>query len=269
MDINKYFKGDSVKDLLRSVGIIAGIVAFFCITYFFIYLPNTTNHGEWVTVPDLRGIKVEELEKVLRQHDLRFSVNDSAYTDTLPPLSVLRQFPMAGMKVKENRIVYVSLNRVSPPTMPMPDLIDGSLVNARAVLKSNELKLGKIYFEPSPFRIVRELRYRGRKIEAGLRIPKGSVIDLVVGDGNGPADFTIGNLVGDSYEAALQKLSGWNLHLGRVELADGADTTGVAPFVFKQEPPAGDSVRVGHPVNLWIAPKGYKPPEKEDDEGNP
>jgi len=268
MDINKYFKGDSIRDLLKHVSIVVGILVFFCIVYFYIYLPNVTNHGESVTVPNLNGIKVEELEKFLKEHKLRYSVNDSAYTDTLPPLSVLRQFPAPGAQVKENRVVYVSLNRVSPPTLPMPDLIDGSLLNARAVLKSNELKIGKIYYEPSPFRIVREFRYHGKPIAVGERLPKGSVIDLIVGDGYGPADFTIGNLVGDSYETALQKLLGWNLHLGKVELAEGADTTGVAPFVFKQEPLAGDSVRVGEPVHLWIAPRGYKLPEKED-EGNP
>src|SRR5258707_15341037 len=268
MDINKYFKGDSVQDLLKHLGIVAGILLFFCIIFFYVYLPNVTNHGEFVEVPDLQGTKIEELEKFLQDHKLRYSVNDSSYTDTLPPLSVLRQFPAPGSKVKENRIIYVSLNRETPPTLPMPDLT-GSLDNARAVLKSNELKLGMIYYEASPFKnLVKEFRFQGTPIEAGIRLPKGSLIDLVVGDGNGPADFTIGNLVGDAYETALEKIAGWNLHLGKVELAEDADTTGVNPFVFRQEPLAGDSVRVGEPVNLWVAPKGYKPAEKED-EGKP
>src|SRR6478735_2140771 len=103
MDIDKYFKGDSVKDLVRHLSIVLGILAFFCIVYFYIYLPNATNHGEEIVVPDLQGVKVEDLEKFLKDHRLRFSVNDSAYSDTMPPLSVLRQFPVAGAKVKENR----------------------------------------------------------------------------------------------------------------------------------------------------------------------
>ena len=267
MDINKYFKGDSVKDLLKHFGIVTGILLFFSIVYFYIYLPNVTNHGDFVQVPDLKGVKVEDLEKFLSDHKLRYSVNDSSYSDTLPPLSVLRQFPAPGSKVKENRIVYVSLNRVSPPTLPMPDL-EGSLLNAKAVLKSSELKLGLIYYKPSPFPTVLEFRYRGVPIAPGHRLAKGSIIDLVVGDGDGPNDFTIGNLVGDSYEAALEKLSGWNLHLGKVEILEGADTTGVTPIVFKQFPIAGDSVRVGFPVDLWIAPNGYKPEEAENEGTN-
>ncbi len=268
MNIKKILKDDSVGGLIKNLAIAVGILLFFCIIYFYIYLPNITSHGELVDVPDLKGVKVEDLEKFLKQHQLRFSVNDSAYTDTLPALSVLRQFPVPGSKVKGNRVVYVSLNRVKPPSLPMPDLTDGSLVNAKAVLKSNELKLGRIYYEASPFKnLVRELRFHGLPIAAGTRLPKGSVIDLVVGDGYGPADFTIGNVIGDTYETALRKLSGWNLHLGKVEIAEGADTTGVASFVLKQYPLSGDSVRVGDPVDLWLAPKGYKEPEKGN-EGN-
>src|SRR5258708_25901757 len=122
MDIKKFFKENSVEALVKHMVIIGGVLLFFCIIYFYIYLPNVTNHGEFVDVPDLKGIKVDELQDFLEKHKLRYSVNDSAYTDTLPSLSVLRQFPVAGSKVKENRIVYVSLNRVSPPTLPMPDL---------------------------------------------------------------------------------------------------------------------------------------------------
>jgi hypothetical protein len=267
MDFKQFLKSDSVGALLTNLGIMAGILLFVSITYFYIYLPNVTNHGEYIEVPDLKGVNVSDLEVFLEKHKLRFAVNDSAYTDTLPPNSVLRQFPVAGSKVKENRTVYVSINRITPPTMPMPDLTDGSLVNAEAILKSNELKIGRILYEPSPFKnLVREFRYAGRRIEAGTRIPKGSVIDLIVGDGNGPADFTVGNLVGDTYERAILKLSGWNLHLGRVQIPSDGDTTGTVPYVYKQSPVAGDSVRVGDPIHLWIAPKGYKEPDQEIDE---
>jgi eukaryotic-like serine/threonine-protein kinase len=260
------FKSTSVRGLLASIGIPVGTILFIALIYFYIYLPSLTNHGESITVPDLTGMKMEELESFLTDHDLRFSVNDSAYSSEHPPLVVLRQFPKAGSKVKENRMIYVSLNRVTPPTLPMPDLVDRSLINAEVVLKSNELKRGRILYEPSPFQnLVKEMRLNGKVIAPGTRIQKGAVIDLVVGDGNGPADFVIGNLVGDSYERAKFKLGGWDLHLGNVAIPVGIDTTGMETFVFKQSPLAGDSVRVGDPVDLWIGPKGYIEPEEEND----
>ncbi len=266
MELKNIFKDDSIGALLKHLGIVVGILSFFCIIYFYIYLPNVTHHGETVKVPDLKGMRVEELQSFLKKYSLRFLVNDSSYSDSLPPLSVTRQFPFSGAEVKPNRIVYISLNRVSPPTVPVPDLIDGSVINAKAVLKSNELKLGRLFYVPDPFRLVKELKCGGKSVAAGTRVPKGSVVDLIIGDGNGPADYGVGSLVGDTYAVALKKLLAWNLHLGEVEIMKGADTTGVQAFVYKQYPAAGDSVRVGDPVSLWLAQKGYQEPDKKDEE---
>jgi eukaryotic-like serine/threonine-protein kinase len=260
------FKKRSVGGLLMSIAITLGSILLIAIVYFYIYLPSVTNHGESITVPDLKGMEFEELETFLTKNDLRFAVNDSAYSSDFPPLAVLRQFPQPGSKVKENRVIYVSLNRVLPPTLPIPDLVDRSLINAEVVLKSIELKRGRILYVPDPFRnLVKEMRFEGNKIEPGTRITKGAVIDLVVGDGNGPADFTIGNLLGDSFETAKFKLMGWNLHLGTVQIPMGMDTTGMEPFVYKQYPAKGDSVRVGDPVDIWIGPKGYEESEEESE----
>jgi len=264
MSKKSVFKSTSIRGLLVNMAIPLGIILFIAILYFYIYLPSVTNHGESITVPDLSGMQVEELDSFLSDHDLRYAVNDSSYSSEQPPLSVLRQFPKAGSKVKENRMIYVSINRVTPPTLPMPDLVDRSLINAEVVLKSNELVRGKIIYEPSPFQnLVKEMQHAGRTIAPGTRIEKGAVIDLVVGDGNGPADFVVGSLIGDSFERAKFKLAGWDLHLGKVEIPEGIDTTGIETFVFKQFPMAGDSVRVGDPVDLWIGPKGYSEPEED------
>ncbi|MFM9837832.1 MAG: PASTA domain-containing protein [Cyclobacteriaceae bacterium] len=268
MDLKSFLKNNTIGGLLANVGIAFGLVLLIALIYFYIYLPNVTNHGKSIKVPDLAGLTMEEAEKKLEAISLRIAVNDSAYSDEAKPLTILKQFPKVEEDVKESRTIYVSINRVTPPTLPVPDLVDRSLINAEVVLKSNELKRGMIIYEASPFRhLVKEMRYKGQVILAGTRIHKGAIIDLIVGDGNGPADFIVGNLIGDSYKTALLKLSGWNLHLGKVEIPADVDTTGIVPIVYKQLPAKGDSVRIGDPIDLWIAPKGYKEPEEED-EGN-
>ncbi|MEQ8361597.1 MAG: PASTA domain-containing protein [Cyclobacteriaceae bacterium] len=261
------FQFNTLGSLIVNLSIALGLLAFLSLFYFYIYLPNSTNHGETITVPSLEGMDVEKIEDFLSGHDLRFEISDSSYSEDFPPLTVLQQFPKSGSKVKENRKIYITLNRVTPPTVPMPDLVDRSRINAEVVLKSNELRRGHIILEPSPFLyLVKEMRYMGKPIEAGTRVPKGAVIDLVVGDGNGRSDFRIGNLIGDSYETALFKLQGWNLHLGSVEIPAGVDTTGTSPVVYKQYPEINEQVRVGDPVDLWLAPPGYVEPDVEEDE---
>ncbi len=259
-----WFRQGTLQSVVLNVIAACSVLVVLGALYFYLYLPGATNHGETITVPDLTGMKHAELEAFLSQLDLRLEVNDSSYSEEQDPLTVLRQFPHAGMQVKEGRKIFVTLNRVTAPTVPLPNLVDGSRMNAELVLKSNELRTGRIILEPSPMlNLVREMRYKGQPIEAGTRIPKGSYIDLVVGDGNGPADFTIGTLVGDTYERALFKLSGWSLHLGEVHIPDDVDTTGQENFVFRQYPLPGDSVRVGDPVELWLAPKGYVPKDED------
>jgi beta-lactam-binding protein with PASTA domain len=259
------YQDNTLGSLLANVGIVFGALLLLAISYFYIYLPGITNHGESITVPNLQGMKVEELPEFLASHDLRFTVYDSAYSEAYPSLSVLQQLPKPGAKVKEGRMIYVSINRVTPPTLPLPNLTENfSLTGADLILKTNELRRGRIFYKPSPFlNYVMEMRYQGKVATPGTRVPKGAVIDLVIGDGNGPADFKVGSLVGDTYERALFKLMGWNLHLGKVQIPEDEDTTGIEPIVYKQYPPAGDSVRVGDPVNIWIAPKGYQPPPEE------
>jgi eukaryotic-like serine/threonine-protein kinase len=266
MNIKSLLKKNTVGGLLTNVGITIGVLLFIALIYFYIYLPNTTNHGKSVKVPNLSGLTMQEAEKELDKISLRIGLNDSAYSEDAKPLSILKQFPKEGEDVKENRTIYVSINRVTPPTLPVPDLVDRSLINAEVVLKSNELRKGAIIYRPSHFRnLILEMRHKGEIVNAGTRIHKGAVIDLIVGDGNSSADFVVGNLVGDSYKAALLKISGWNLHLGNVEIPDGEDTTGIVPIVFKQFPDKGDSVRIGEPINLWIAKKGYKEPDIENE----
>src|SRR5687768_13145885 len=123
------WKKNTFGALVLTLAITVGTFFFLAIIYFYIYLPATTNLGESITVPDLLGMKIEEIEKFLTEHDLQYEVSDSAYSADYPPLTVLRQFPKAGAKVKENRKILISINRVTPPTVPVPDLIDGARIN--------------------------------------------------------------------------------------------------------------------------------------------
>jgi len=279
MRIWQFLKKNTLGAVLANFAIAVFVLLLISIAYFYIYLPNTTNHGESITVPDLTGMKYEELAQFLGDRDLRFEVEDSVYHEEYPPLTILRQFPKAGATVKENRIIYVSINPVLPPMVPMPDLANPnnttSRIGAEAILKSNGLKRGRIIQRPHiDLNLVLEMRYQGKKIEAGTRIPKGSIIDLVVGDGNGPSDFVLESILNNTYDLALFKLQGWDLRLGQVFIPDDVDTIRGNYIVYRQYPPAGDSVRVGDQIDLYIAPKDKIPEEeledpKEETDNNP
>ena len=249
--------------LLTSLLIACGTLMLIMILYFYAYLPAITNHNETVTVPDIVGMKMQDLEDFLVKRNLRYEVNDSAYTNAHPPLTVLKQYPSSGAKVKENRVIYISLNRVSPPSVPVPNLIDGSLINADAVLRSNELRRGRIELVRGPFlQVVQGMKYKGQPIQAGERVPKNSIIDLVVMDGGVRCDETP-DLMGIVWDEAQMIIIGSNLN---PEIIVVGDTTGIESVVLKQKPARSENICVGDIVKIWIGAKGTEVKEDEDGE---
>lgn len=262
-EIKKY-KNNTLGGILIHLLAAAIILIVLAVLYFYVYLPSITNHNESITVPSIEGMSVEKLEDFLGKRNLRWEVNDSSYSADYPPLTVLKQFPAAGSKVKQNRKIYISINRVKPPTVPIPNLIEVSLTNAEAILRSNDLKRGKIELIPGPWlNYVKEAKYEGRPIEIGTRIPKGSVIDLVVMDG-GSLQVPMPSVIGYSLEDAKIPIFGSNLSIGEVELVDG-DTTGMHAVVVKQRPDAGQNIKVGDIVDLWIGRPGTTAPDEDDE----
>lgn len=254
MRVNKII--DRLQPLIKigkHVLLISIIILLLILFFFYIYLPVTTNHGETVTVPNLEGIALEDLDNFLLKRNLRYEVSDSSYSGKFPPLTVLLQFPKAGSKVKENRKIHITLNRINPPTTSMPDLTTGSLRNAEAVLKSTELIRGKLFWRPDlAFNRVLEQRYKGRMIEPGTLIPKGSEIDLVIGDGFGPRTFSLDDLIGMTLEDARIYIPGVGLEVGTI--INSSDSILAAGIVVRQIPAAGSGVRIGQAVDLWVVP---------------
>lgn len=264
------FKFNSWKDLIIHLLIILGVGIVIVVIFFYVYLPFTTHHGETITVPDVRGVTLDELDEFLAIRNLRYEVTeDSGFSANMPPLAVLKQFPLPNSKVKENRKIYVSLNAENPPLVRMPKLVDGSVKNAQLVLKTYDLKLGEIEYVPDlALNYVLEQRINGREVLEGERIPKGSSIDLIVGDGLGNTSLESPDLIGLDTESAQFAIVGSGLKIGQitheeeavavveVEGADGSVSTmekTVPPgSVYKQNPTAGKSMRLGQVVDLWI-----------------
>lgn len=256
------FKSDTLGGLFVHLVLAATVVVILCVLYFYAYLPHITNHGESITVPSVEGLPITKVEEFLSDHDLRYEVNDSSYSAEYPPLTVLKQYPAPGAKVKENRKIFVSVNRKNPPTVKMPDLIDGSLTNAEAVLRGSELKRGKIKLVSGPFlNVVKEMQIDGNKVVPGVLVPKGTMVDLVVMDG-GSNKLPTPNVLGFSYEDAKVNILGSNLNVGEIQLV--GDTTDARPVILKQKPSPGEIIMVGDVIDVWIGEEGTEVPEEAD-----
>jgi beta-lactam-binding protein with PASTA domain len=263
LNLFKRYNTSTLGGLLIHILIATFWLLTLLVIYFFAYLPSTTNHGETITVPSIEGQTIEEAAETLAKHDLRSEVSDSSYSSEVPPLTVLKQYPHANAKVKEGRKIYLTVNRVNPPSVPLPNLIDNSLVNAEALLKANELKRGRISYVHGPFmQLVKEMRYKGLKIEPKTLVPKGAIIELVIEDG-GSQNTPAFDLVDMPFDEAKFLLISYSLNLGRVVLV--GDTTTGSAVVIKQHPKAGEPLMVGDIVDIWIGELGTEPPSDENE----
>lgn len=242
----------SRRDVWLHLGIIVCLMASVVLLFFYVYLPWTTNHGQVVTVPNLVGMQQAELEAYLDARDLEYLVEDSTFNPDKPALSVLSQYPASGQKVKVGRKIFVTLNSRQPPLVKMPNLVNRSVTNAEGELESYGLKKGEIQYVPDlQFNAVLKQLYQGREIKEGTQVPKGSRIDLVVGNGLGNQDFDVPNLVGSNYDEAGFTLSGMDLKVGTTIYEQGSGKPDGT--IIRQRPEAGAKIRVGDQVDIWVA----------------
>lgn len=263
---------DSKRGLFINLGIIAALGFFAVFTFFYIYLPLTTHHGETITVPNLEGMQMAQVEEFLEDRDLRFIVADSGYNPKFPPLSVLEQDPPQNARVKVNRRIHLTINSVMPPMESVPNIIDNSLRQADLRLESYGFKRGTVkYVADKAANAVISIFYKGKPISKedlakGFMLPKGSRIDLEVGDGMGDTSFEMLNLAGKSYEEAELILRGIGLSIGSVVYEK--DDSKPLGTVLRQRPAytPGRMVKTGEVVDLWVS--GIEIDENEETENN-
>jgi len=130
-------------------------------------------------------LSLEETEKLLEESNLNYVVIDSAsFNPKFPPKSVIEQNPLAGDFVKENRKIYLTLNPSNYRKMTVPDVLGKTKRQVVIQLKSLGFRIGKErYVKDLGKDVVRGLEMNNRKVEPGNKLPKNTVIDLVLGDG--------------------------------------------------------------------------------------
>jgi len=153
------------------------------------YLNSTTNHGDFETVPELKGKSISVAELELKDNNLVMKIQDSAnYNPDYPKFSVIEQEPLAGSKVKEDRKIYITLNPSGYRKMKIPEgLIDQTYRQVKPSLEALGFKVGKVtYVDNLGKGMVLKLTHKGKTLKAGDKLARTSVVDLVLGNGNRP-----------------------------------------------------------------------------------
>lgn len=164
-----------------ALAIVAVLVLCFLILK---WLNISTNHNEFVVVPDLKGKSIETVAIELKDNDLAMEIQDSAnYNPNYPKYSVIEQKPKAGSKVKENRKIYLILNPSGYRKVAVPDVLKRTFRQAKPQLEALEFNIGEITYVDAIGEGVISMSYKGQPLEPGTLLPLTSKIDLVIGNG--------------------------------------------------------------------------------------
>lgn len=179
-----FFKFVASKVFLKQL--ILAVVAVLVLSYLILsWLKVTTNHGEYITVPNLTGKSMEIAQIELKDLKLKLEVQDSAnYNPKYPKYAVIEQYPLAGSSVKRERKIYLILNPSGYRKVQVPNIIRRTYRQARPTLESLGFEIGNItYKEDLGKDEVLEISFKGNELKSGDLLPLTSQIDLVLGNG--------------------------------------------------------------------------------------
>lgn len=157
------------------------------------WLKGTTNHGEFVEVPDFSKMSVMEMRKAVEEAGLRYQVLDSSdFNPEYPRFSILDQNPPAGNKVKANRKIYFTVNPSGYKKVTVPDIIQVTQRNAASMLRAVGLEVERVtYIDELGKDMVYRMKHKGKYISPGDRLPKTSKVELVCGNGTIPGSARV------------------------------------------------------------------------------
>jgi beta-lactam-binding protein with PASTA domain len=239
--------------IINFIASLALVILVFGFTYK--WLGSYTRHGTSVSVPDLRGMHVNKLDEFLKYKSLGYKIADSTlFSLDYPPGTVIDQEPPATAKVKENRTIYVTITRTQPPSVKIPDLMDNSLRQAELILKSYGLSVGELIYKPDLAKnAVLDMKINGSSVKPGDEVSKGTVIDLVLGDGFGNTKVPVPDLFNLTVDEAMFVIKASSLNIGNL-VFDNSVLDSSKARVYRQRPDfnEGRIINQGESLDLFL-----------------
>jgi len=220
----------------------------------YLSLDYYTRHGSGAPVPLVKGMSVDKAISTLTDQGFGYQI-DSVYVPDQPPGTIVEQDPDAGTMVKANRIIYLTMVTRLAPNVALPDLEDQNYMEAVATLSNYGLKVGDTTTKSDIANHILEVHFAGQIIKAGTKLPKGSKVDLVIGNGAGASEVDIPDLVNQDLDAAKFVIKGAGLGVGTITY-EGTITDSSSVVVTAQYPVKTDSTSktsLGTRINLTVS----------------
>lgn len=219
----------------------------------FRWLELHTNHGKEIPVPNVMNMSVHKAVEILDDAGLEYEVDSFKYEPKFKPFQVLQIYPNPGARVKGGRAIILKVNPRTWAPVQVPDVLDRYKGLAFRQLEAVGLKVGDTIYEPNIQRdAVIRMQMNGSMLKPGAKVPRFSVIDLVIGTGP-KRNVTVPNLVGLTVQEAKAIITNNLFEVGLVEHEDGGQDE--SDIIYYQDPEGGAVRDQGMQIDLWASKK--------------
>ncbi|MFC2117654.1 PASTA domain-containing protein [Bacteroidota bacterium] len=254
-----------LKNFLYSIILVVGLIIITLLV-----LKIYTRHGQALEVPNLTGKSIEEVMEITKSNKLKYQIVDSVFSSYVEKGAVVEQYPVAGLKVKKRRTIFLVINSYSTEIISMPKASGVSKREAMNILENAGLEVGNIEIEFHYAKdYVLQQKFNDSIIDPGTKLPKGSLIDLVLGSGQGDQSIKVPNLIslnidsarallhffnlnieGIMYDGQLKEILGYELY--KVPITPEEDSIINSAMIWKQSPEENVVKTLGSPVDIWL-----------------
>lgn len=229
------------------------------------YLSVYTKHGEKMPVPDLRGLTFENAQSLASDNSMEIVIYDTTYVSGFGKGEIVDHFPKPGFNVKDGRKIFVTLNSDTPPKIAMPDVVDESLRQAISIIESSGLLVGKLIYKPGYKDLVLGQMIGNKNIKPGIKVNKGTSINLVIGKGENGEKTFVPKLLGLTLAQARVQVANVGLNIEFIKFDEQVVTKkdSLDAVIWRQSPVYKPDVQIGMGANIdvWLIPADMYVPE--------
>ena len=230
--------------IMLGVSLMVLVVVFWFIRIY-------ARQGEEYELPDMLGKNVSEL---LADNPIGLDVVvlDSVFRPGQEGGIILTQDPKGGTMVKKGRKLYITMTAHTPEDAVLPELAGLTVRQAVSELQAAGLQVGSLKFVEDPYENnVIEQTCKGKTVYAGQQIARGSMVDLVVGLGDGSGRSVVPFTIGKTADYARRDILSASLNVGREHFGGVKDKQ--TAVVCRQDPDYTGVTKYpyGTAVELW------------------
>ncbi|MFT4678166.1 MAG: beta-lactam-binding protein with PASTA domain [Flavobacteriales bacterium] len=226
-----------------------------------------TGHDDFVLVPDVLELSIDDADVKFAESDLQYLIIDSVWSVQGIGGTILRQEPEAEVKVKAGRSVYLTVHRYAPEAVKL-NIQEGLNFKIAMIKLHNKGIAIDTVFQPNVLlhdRVIK-VTQNGKRLAEDALVKPGDKVTLVVGR-RGNEKVRVPSLHGLTLDSAQKVLTEANLSLGQpfytADVTSRMDSS--LARVYMQEPKAAgeNTMTIGGNVDVFLNMKRVVPKESD------